>query len=68
MTATQEPLFPPGWDQREPCGGGEPVRAAEVRAAEVRRVFGDHGTSASRGRRFTDWLRPVDDVAPGRWL
>jgi hypothetical protein len=62
MTAVQEPLFTPGWDA-EPCGDAGPVRATEVR-----RVFGDHGTSASRGRRYTDWLRPVDDVATGRWL
>lgn len=67
MTAVQEPLFEPGWE-REPCGDGEPVRAAEVRATKVRRVFGDHCGSPSRPRRPDDFLRPVVTVDAGRWL
>lgn len=70
MTATQEPLFEPGWDV-EPCGNGEPVRQprGRRRVSRARRRWAtwDYGRSAARldivhGRR----IHTI--VVPERWL
>lgn len=61
MTATQEPLFAPGWEQQEPRARRQVSRARRTGLAW------DYGRSAAR-HDIVHGRRIHTITVPGRWL